>query len=576
MRKFRQHQLDAIRFAVTREQSILGMPHAYIAHDVGTGKTITAIGILKEIDARSALIICPPKIKDQNIGSWAHRMVEWGLCEPEQIGVIRSQTFDSVEWCKPYILCGWQMACKTVPLTYLREKQFDACVLDEARALKSLTSDTSRKILGSGRGNPLIASGRFKFLLDGTPVPNRPIELFPPAKVLAEPLLGRFKDYHAFSQYFCVNPGANPDDGYTGANHMDELGEILSEFMHRVSIDDVCDLPGISFEDVFIDIGGMEEDKTNTVEAKLRRLVGMQKVPFAVEFIKEKLKSLAYDHRKLLVFTHHRDVNKELCNRLNGISIIGGMNDTDRENAITRFKHGPQDIPLIASLRAFGDATDGIQGYCADIVQVEVDWSNGQNNQGYGRVKRDGQTRFMNVSRLIALGTRDEDVLGSHNAKGRKIAKLFGSITTKGKASMFEEFMSLFGRLVVAVEAIAGSEGAAAETPKSDAKPGKPPAGKPAAAAASAAKSGGKVWSLDDARARNTKLGKVMEDETAAVTIIRECLKTLKIAPIKGEAHPKTSQLPPDKIENYCELMDKEIERIESEAAASAGSVNDA
>lgn len=548
LNKLRPYQTETIEWLCNRERET-GVPHAYLAHDVGTGKTVTTIGFLNEYGAKSALIVCPPKIKDQNLGSWANRMVEWGLCNANQIGVIRDQLYN-VQWNRPFTIIGWQMACKSIPLAYLREKCFDVVILDEARALKALTSQTSQKILSGKHGKPLIASGRYKLLLDGTPMPNRPIELFPPAKVLAENLLGRFKDYHAFGQYFCVNEGESPDDGYNGANHINELGVMLQPFLNRLAIEDIIDLPPITFNDVYIDIGACELDETNTPEATLRHYIGMKKLPFAVEFLKEKL---AYDQRKLLIYTHHRDVNKELTRELKGISILGGMNDYEREAALKLFEYAPSDVPLIASIRAMGDATDGIQRYCSDVVKVEMDWSAGQNNQAVGRIKRDGQESPMNVWRLIAIGTRDEAVLGVHHQKNRRIRNLFSSNTNKG-SNMFEKFLELMERLVAAVEAMSGVESEPVEATGKPNKGGRPSKDAKPATDASAvnAETGTKsTMTLEDARKRQTELAKVMDDEKAAVALVRGIL---------GKFGYKAANDVKDKdLDAYCAKLDEAI-----------------
>jgi hypothetical protein len=100
MLELRDYQRKTVDWLLSR-QAETGVPHGYVAHDPGLGKTITAIAFLKEYKAKSALIICPPKIKDTNLGSWAYRMVEWGLCSRDEIGIIQSQMF-SQEWNRPY------------------------------------------------------------------------------------------------------------------------------------------------------------------------------------------------------------------------------------------------------------------------------------------------------------------------------------------------------------------------------------------------------------------------------------------------------------------------------------------
>ena len=68
-------------------------------------------------------------------------------------------------------------------------KQFKACIADEAHYLKSKDSKRSQTLL------PILTQARRCILITGTPLMNRPCELFNLMKALRPDLLRNFLEY---------------------------------------------------------------------------------------------------------------------------------------------------------------------------------------------------------------------------------------------------------------------------------------------------------------------------------------------------------------------------------------------
>lgn len=585
------NQVTGVDFLINPEPKLLNMPHKYLAHAPGLGKTVTIIVAARKINAQSGLIICPSKVKDSEASGWAYRMVEWGLCNREDIGVVTSQLITE-EWKRPFIIMSWNMAIKPIPLAYFRERRFDFIEFDESRALASLDSQTSQKILSHKFGRPLIFSGRHKWFTDGTPMSNCPIELFPVSRVCAEPLLGIYKDYNMFGNEFCLRENEETGEAdYRGAQNLDKLGKMLSPFMHVVALRDACDMPPLTYRDIFIDVGAMEVDETNANTPTIRKAIGIQKIPYALKIIRE---ILAKDQEKLLVFTYTREVNIQLANALGGIQIIGGMTDDQRERAKARFINGTgeSDRILVAQLGAGGDAIDGLQYVCRRAFKVEMGWSTASNNQPVGRIERIGQPREMEVFRLIALNTKDEAVLGTHNRKSRWVKTLFNATNEernneplareKDERTMIEEkldrLIELGERQVELLEALTSAEPAGEENPKDAKSAGGAAAGnaklgtgKDATATSNADKGKGDGVTLEDLRAGMKELEDATDSKIAS-GLIKEVFSTV-CKTKKGETAPKSDKLTAAQRSAALNLLQIEIGKVT--ANAGEGGVED-
>lgn len=544
-----KYQLDAVKFAVEAPQRI-GVPHVYFAHSPGTGKTKTTVEFLKAINAKSALIVHPAKMRADR--AWETELVDEGFCNENQIGTIQGQMLTD-EWKRPFVTVSWQTALRPIPLAWLRERKFEVVIFDEARAFKALTSHTSIKFLKTTHGKPLAASGHWKLCLDGTPMPNRVIELFPPARVFAGHLLGKYRQYHLFGQHFCSpefpkldKNGVEVPEDYSGSSNVEELAKILKPWMHQLLLRDVKELPPIVFEDTYIDIGTMEENETNTPLPALRRLIGIKKVPFAIEFIKN---SIANDPRRVVVYTHHRDVNQLICEGVDGIQLIGGMTDRERNYALHQFKTNADNKPLVMT-SAGGDAVNGLQHVSSSIIKVEMDWSAGFNNQIVGRIERADQEHSMLVERLIAVDTKDQAVLGTHRKKNRDIDKLFSK---RGTTNMLEKFGEAIERGISALERIAVAMEASLVTDGGDEKPkGKTSTATDKAAADKSSSKPAEV-PLEDVKGLMAELATSWGDEDKAADYLVNVLETqFKV--------PSTSKLTKAKLQDFAAVVQKAID----------------
>jgi SNF2 family DNA or RNA helicase len=150
------------------------------------------------------------------------------------------------------------------------------------------------------------------------------------------------------------------------------------------------------------------------IERILRQATGIAKAPYVAEFVKLLLEN---GEERVVVFAWHHAVYDLLEDALNEYGVVrytGEQSTTMKENALRRFKAGPEDHGrarvLLLSLRA-GAGIDGLQHVCRTGVFAELDWSPKVHEQDEGRLCRDGQTDSTSFYYLVATTGSDPVVM---------------------------------------------------------------------------------------------------------------------------------------------------------------------
>lgn len=406
-----------------------------LANDMGLGKTPTSVTALVEGRVETVLIVCPKPIKE----TWARQLIDWGFCTRDQICVIENG-FDYVKPVKAVII-NYELAVAELILKQLLRKRFGAIILDEAKRLKSLGSKRSTLILGGGASS-LVSRGYYKWLLDGTIAPNRPIELYPILKTLAPECIKGYTGWEAFGKHFCDGKELDNIPGafnFKGASNTEELAERMRPFMRRRRISEVYKhLPPVIGHTVYVDCGTFDCDESNTPTGTLRRMVGEAKVPYVAEYLKDWLEN--HIGEKILVFTYHKTVSDQLRFAFgkNSELIYGDTSEADRKRIVARFQQDKACRVLFAQINVMGEGIDGLQQVCNNILFAELDWSAGGVDQAIGRLRRIGQTKPVNVITLVAEDTLDDSINGTYWSKKRVLDLLLNSHTMKDEDMSLE------------------------------------------------------------------------------------------------------------------------------------------
>lgn len=174
-------------------------PNTIIGDEMGLGKTIQAIGVINSDDGIRSILVVAPKTA---VGNWFRELNKWLVDRSRTIGIATGRTFPSTD----IVLINWDVLTKWPKrLTNF----WDLIVLDEAQMMKNWKAKRAQAIIGLKPNKKQRAAGvlpttplnaRRKLVLTGTPIDNRPDELWPMLHFLDH---AKWSSYWAFAKKYC-------------------------------------------------------------------------------------------------------------------------------------------------------------------------------------------------------------------------------------------------------------------------------------------------------------------------------------------------------------------------------------
>ena len=372
---------------------------AILADEPGLGKTITTAEFINRTKPKSVLIVCPASLR-----------INWNL--------------ELDRWLNPDTLCRVKiLSYESVSRGDAGDDSCDLAVFDEAHYLKNPEAKRTKACLSLHAG--------IRLFLTGTPVVNRPMDLFPILKSLGLKLTRT-----DFGKRYCAGhlrqiswkPRKFAWD-FSGASHQDELNAVLrGHCMVRRTKDEVlAELPAKIRQIVELDIPGYRESASlrdavsrmfdgmasaakNLPElrkiafeelAAARLDIARQKLPVVLDFLRDLLE----EEEKVVVFAHHREIIGAIAAAVSGsVELKGGMTDSQKDAAVRAFQEGSARL-FVGQITAAGT---GITLTAArTVVFAELDWVPGNVTQAEDRCHRIGQQLPVRVIHLVAGGSVD-------------------------------------------------------------------------------------------------------------------------------------------------------------------------
>lgn len=428
-------QLAGIEYAYEKENCI-------IADEMGLGKTIQAIGLINYLDQveykrHSAIIVCPNSLKL----NWANELKRW-ITTKRPMFIIGANTFipSYNRERGDIIIINYDVLRKIYVL--LNKWMFDIAIFDEAHYLKN--EKAMRTFYSMA-----IKSDR-TILLTGTPIINRPIELYSLLKIIKSPLA---YDRNYFIRRYCLS--MNGDE--KGARNLTELHAKLRDtcMIRRMKRDVLKELPAkirkiveiepqnekekeavkkemekylevkkyrdeqslnlhqlkvaekISEKEYQEKIKEMKEYIVRGIKeiAELRQQTALLKIPY----IKEAVEVLVENDEKVIIFAYHHVVIDELADSLseyNPLIITGETKIQDRNDYVNIFQTDDKHKVIILNIRAGGVGLTLHRS--SNVIFVELDWSPANVTQAEDRAHRIGQQDSVNVYHYIMIGSIDQ------------------------------------------------------------------------------------------------------------------------------------------------------------------------
>jgi SWI/SNF-related matrix-associated actin-dependent regulator of chromatin subfamily A-like protein 1 len=356
------------------KQFLLDTKRAILADQPRVGKTLpTAAAALEHLPA---LIVCPAIAK-----------------------TVWEAAFNKLSNATVRVVNGKNDAMKTTDhqvviinydlLQYFNNAGYQTLVLDECHRVKNPLAKrtTSAALL-------MKQIGRV-YALSGTPIPNRPIELWP---ILHN--LGIYRGgWYDFAARYAKMWRAPWGLDVSGSSNIAELKALMKPYVMRRKKEDVFkdyqdpqvslitfDLPNDKREQEF-DADALVANPNALLAfeglAEIMKEAGMRKVDAAAEFIDDLLNA----GEPVVVFAHHKDVVGKLCDELRvhkPVTVVGDTPRAQRDKAIEAFQSGKAKC-IVGNIAAM---SEGVDLSAADtIVFVECTWSTSALEQASSRVE---------------------------------------------------------------------------------------------------------------------------------------------------------------------------------------------
>jgi SWI/SNF-related matrix-associated actin-dependent regulator 1 of chromatin subfamily A len=406
-----QHQVDGVVFLTWRGRAIL-------ADDMGLGKTRQAIVAMQIAAPEGAiLVVCPASLKL----NWRR---EIRLVEPEAvIEVIGGRPDRPEDGCPPrWVIVNYDLL--KAHAARLHDMAWAGAILDEAHFIKNNSQRTAHvlKLLGvsDNARAPLIGPPQV-YLLTGTPMTNRPRDLFNLLRCVGHPAA---RSFISFAKRYC--DAYRNDYGWVtdGASNLDELNLLMKEVSLRRLKEEVLDLPPKvrswlpvavdspaalnaqrTFAKWFVDSDASSPNDTAFLAQLMKVRVALHKAKHKA--VEERVKDVLATGQKVIVFTsfreglaRHKKTFGEFC-----VTISGDNTADQRLAAVDRFQTDHGCLVAVCNLIAGGVGLTLTAG--THVIFQDLDWVPANHRQAEDRAYRLGQTERVTVEYMLGDGTLD-------------------------------------------------------------------------------------------------------------------------------------------------------------------------
>ena len=443
-----------------------------IADSMGLGKTIQALAWLElRKEVRPAVIVVPASLKL----NWELEANKWMSNPKVQVLHGKSNTTLYGE----IIIVNYDIlpnTTKKVPLPSGKNRISEikgtgwadrlvafkpkVIIADEIHKIKSSSARRTKAV------KALAKKAKHFIGLSGTPIKNRPLEIFNAINIIDPLIAGTEK---AFKFRYCDAKHNGFGWDFNGASHTKELHEKLTNtiMIRRNKKDVLPELPDKmrSFvpmsltnakeyqkaEDNFLSWVAQTKGLAAAAKASraeqltqvglLKQLAAKGKMTASVEWVKDHLEV----NEKLVIFAVHKSTIANLMLKLkvyNPVKIDGSVSTVNRQRAVDTFQNDKKCRVFIGNIQAAGEGITLTAA--ASLAFVELAWSPSDHSQAEDRIHRIGQLAdSLNIYYLLARGTVEEKIAELIDSKQKIVdAVLDGKDTQVG--DLLAELMHSF------------------------------------------------------------------------------------------------------------------------------------
>lgn len=451
---------------------------ALLADEVGLGKTIEALMILKEYLLRgmvkSALILVPSPL----VGQWNEELTAKFRLHFSSTEEGAFHSGDPAFWERPFVLASINVAKSARNFPLVAQRHWDLVIVDEAHHLKN------RNTLNWKIVNAL--KKRFLLLLTATPVENNLIELHNLVTLLKP---GQLKTAAEFKREFMNS--ADPTDPRNREALKVLLGEIMIRNTRAVA---KIDIPPRFAQTVKVECTESEKSLYETItslvrtidreDGATRRLLlkslleeagsSPRAVALSLSRLLEKgdglsshekaireahkqclsqedhskhrilLKLLSHSKDKIIVFVKYLGTLEQIAEFLGSRQIPyalfhGRMDSHEKEAQIKCFR---EEVNILVATEIGGEGRN-LQ-FCNQMVNYDLPWNPMRIEQRIGRIHRIGQEREVMIYNFCAEGSIEEKILDILDRKINMFEMVIGEIDmVLGRIAGEQEFSDM-------------------------------------------------------------------------------------------------------------------------------------
>jgi len=431
---------------------------ALIADEMGLGKTIQALAWLQlHPELRPVIIVVPASLKlnwEKEINDWMTSMYNVQILSgttPTPFGTsILNHFHNHIIIINYDIIFAW--------ITEIKRLKPQVMILDEVHYTKNNQAKRTKAVKKLGKFIPHVIG------LSGTPIVNRPIEIYNAVNIIDRTIFPSQWDY---TEKYCARKYNGFGYDVSGASNTEELNYKLTNtiMLRRLKKDVLPDLPDKVYSYIPIELDNVEDynfaetnfisfvrqykGKEAAVRASnaqalaeiegLKQLAVKGKLKQCINWIRDFLES----DEKLVVFATHKFVIEELMKAFPKITVKvdGSVTGKNRQLAVDSFQKLSTVRLFVGNIKAAGV---GITLTAAsNVAFIEMGWSSGEHSQAEDRCHRIGQQNSVNIYYLLAANTIEEKIMRLVNKKAKILDQVLNGETISSPG-VFQDLLNEF------------------------------------------------------------------------------------------------------------------------------------
>jgi len=417
---------------------------ALLADEMGLGKTIQSIAWLQlHKDKIPVVVVCPASLKL----NWQKEIEKW-LDKPKTQVLSGSKiykTTGNILIINYDIVFAW--------ISEFKRRSPKVLILDESHYIKANSARRTKTIKALAKRIPHVIA------LSGTPILNRPVEIYNAVNII-DPNL--FPNFMAFTRRYCKAHHNGFGWDFNGASNTLELNSILSKYVmiRRLKQDVLKELPDKIYSFVPMELDNEKEyrkaeidfieyvrqikgrdaaERIKSIEA-LAKIEGLKQlaVKGKMNQVMEWITNFLDSENKLVVFAVHKFVIELLMESFKDVvvKIDGNVSANERQKAVDEFQNNDKIKLFVGNIQAAGVGITLTAS--SNVVFIELPWQPGAVSQAEDRCHRIGQKDSVNVHFLLAQNTIEEKIASLIDSKRKVLDSVLDGKESDQSALLWE------------------------------------------------------------------------------------------------------------------------------------------